>query len=46
MLSAAPACVRVHMRECVGVLSCHKAAVTYELPDTLMGSDMLAVPIG
>lgn len=31
---------------CVCVLSCHKAAVTYELPDTLMGSDMSVVPIG
>lgn len=42
--ACAHAWVRVSVR--VGVLSCHKAAVTYELPDTLMGSDMLVVPIG
>lgn len=35
-------CVRLH----VGVLSRHKAAVTYELPDTLMGSGLSVVAIG
>lgn len=35
-------CARLH----VGVLSRRKAAVTYELPDTLMGSHMSAVALG